>query len=60
MHTIKWKTVHSSDAPNCDECKVSFANAEARLLGEDENKGQYIIHTRCKSHWEKRTGYSEI
>jgi hypothetical protein len=56
MHTVSWKEVPYSDAPNCDECNIPFGN-EKRLLGEDEEKHQFVIHSRCKKSWLKRTGY---
>ena len=55
MRTVRWREVGSSDAPNCDECNKPFAGGEARLVGEDQNHSQFIIHKGCKDHWEKRT-----
>ncbi len=57
---VKWKSVSSSDAPNCDESNNSFRAGEARLLGEDENRNQFIIHTGCRRGWETRTGVEDI
>jgi hypothetical protein len=59
MPTVSWRIVNHSDADRCDECDRSFAPNKPRLLGEDENRNQLIIHQNCKQRWLSRTGYSE-
>jgi len=57
---VKWKSVNFSDARNCDECNIPFIEGEARILGENEKRNQFIIHIRCKLRWETRTGAVDI
>jgi len=56
MRVVKWKQVGSSDADRCDECNQPFKGGETRILGEDKDHSQFIIHMACKLRWEKRTG----
>jgi hypothetical protein len=55
MRTVKWSEADSSDAGRCDECNTAFTGGETRLIGEDENHNQFIIHEGCKERWKKRT-----
>ena len=59
MRVVKWREVEYSDAPDCDECNVPFASAQVRLVGEDQDHNQFIIHKSCKARWEARTGSAD-